>query len=105
MANVVVTGTGPLLSLVEVKQHLRVDHGDDDALITTYMDAAVLHVLMYCNLALVPQGAEAQFKVAALMTAADFYDNRAEVAPGPVTSVPLPASARRLVDPYRHLRV
>lgn len=105
MAGVVVTETGPLLTLGEVKSHLRVDHGDDDALITVYMDAAVQHVLMYCNLALVPVGAEAQFKVAALMTVADFYENRAQVAPGPVVSVPLPASARRLVDPYRHLRV
>ena len=105
MANVVVTQLGPLLTLEEVKQHLRVEHGDDDDLITLYMDAAVQHVLMYCNLALVPVGAEAQFKVAALITAADFYDNRAAVAPGPVASVPIPASARRLVDPYRHLRV
>ncbi len=103
--DVVVTETGPLFTLDEVKQHLRVDTYDDDELITFYMAAAVQHILMYCNLSLVPPGAEAQFKVAALLVVGDFYDTRAHVAPGAVVSVPIVASALRLIDPYRNLRV
>jgi uncharacterized phage protein (predicted DNA packaging) len=105
MVDVVVTELGPLLTLAEVKQHLKVDHAYDDMIIETYMEAAVRHVLMYCNLAYVPPGTEPQFKVAALMTVADFYDNRASVAPGPVVSVPIPANAASLINPYRMLRV
>ena len=103
--DVVVTELGPLFTIEEVKQHLNVDHSDDDTLIQSYMDAAAAHVVMYCNLALVPVGAEAQFKVAALMVVGDFYDNRATVTSGSISSVPLTASVRRLIDPYRMLRV
>lgn len=98
--NVVVTEVGPLFSLAEAKAHLRVDHDDDDVLIGTYSDAAVSHVLQYCNLDLVPAGekAVAAFKVAALIALGDLYANR---EPRLSDGSPI----RLLIDPYRWLRV
>ena len=61
MLNVVVTGTGPLFSLEEAKQHLRIDGDDENSLVEAYADAAVLAALNYCDRALVPQGAEPVF--------------------------------------------
>lgn len=98
MANVVVLTTGPLYTLAEVKEHLRVDGSDDDATIEAYMDAAQESVLQYCNLALVPAGKENTFKVAALMYVAAMYENRTGLDG-------LPKSAQLLVNPYRWLRV
>lgn len=99
MLNVVVTGTGPLFTLEEAKAHLRVEHGDDDALIGTYSDAAVAQVLQFCNLALVPEGnAAAAFKIAALMALEDIYAGRAPVLTDG-------SAIRTMIDPYRWLRV
>lgn len=99
MLNVVVTGVGPLFSLAEAKQHLRVDSGDDDAIIETYANAAVSRVLQYCNIATVPTGdlPLAAFKASALMTLGALYENHDDGA--------LPRAASLLVDPYRWLRV
>lgn len=98
--NVVVTQTGPLFTLAEAKEHLRVDHEDDDVLIQTYADAAVARVLQYCNIATVPSGdiPEAAFKVAALIALGDIYANR-EPAMHDGSAI------RMLIDPYRWLRV
>jgi uncharacterized phage protein (predicted DNA packaging) len=98
MGNVVVLTTGPLYTLDEVKEHLRVETSDDDATIQAYMDAAESAVLQYCNLALVPSGKESVFKVAAMMYVAAMYENR-------IGDDDLPRSARLLLDPYRWLRV
>ncbi|RZJ44975.1 MAG: phage gp6-like head-tail connector protein [Brevundimonas sp.] len=98
--NVVVTGTGPLFSLAEAKEHLRVDGDDEDATIQIYADAAVSKVLQYCNIALVPAGPvpEAAFRAAALLALGDLYANREPVL---TDGAPI----RSLIDPYRWLRV
>jgi uncharacterized phiE125 gp8 family phage protein len=44
MSVVVVTPPNPEIDLELVKQHLRVEHGDDDELIQAYLDAAVAHI-------------------------------------------------------------
>ena len=98
MANVVITETGPLYSLQDVKQHLRVDHDDDDAIIETYMAAAEQAVLQHCNTALVPLGKEAVFKTAALLAVMEFYDKGA-------VGACLPQSTLNLINPHRWLRV
>lgn len=95
---VVALELGPLFTLVEVKEHLRVDHDDDDDLIQSYMASAVSSVLMFCNTSLVPIGAEAVFKTAAMMAVSDLYENR-EGGEG------LPRASQRLLWPYRNLRV
>jgi uncharacterized phage protein (predicted DNA packaging) len=99
MANVVITQLGPLYTLQEVKAYLRVDHGDDDTLIQTIMDSAERQVLQYCNISVVPPGAEAVFKEAAMMVVASGYDLRGTAA----TTIPL--GAREKINPYRWLRV
>jgi len=98
--NVVVTGTGPLFTLEEAKEHLRVAGGDEDVMIQAYADAAVARVLQYCNLALVPAGAGpiAAFKAAGLLALGDLYANREPV----MTDA---SAIRNLIDPYRWLRV
>lgn len=98
MGNVVITGTGPLYSLAEVKQFLNVDFADDDTLIQSFMDAAENAVLQYCNLSLVPEGKGPTFKIAAMMAVADMYEHRGG-------KEGLPPAARLLIDPYRWLRV
>lgn len=98
MSNVVITQTGPLYTLDEVKAALRVDHEDDDVLIQSYMDAAERAVLQYCNISIVPLGQEAVFKTAAILVVSQLYDNTSEADA-------LPHGARMLVNPYRWLRV
>ncbi|TWF53259.1 head-tail connector protein [Neorhizobium alkalisoli] len=98
MSDVVITEVGPLYTLDEVKSHLHVDSSDDDVTIQAYMDAAEKSVLQYCNIALVPLGAESVFKVAALMVVSDLYENRSG-------GEGLPKAAQLLINPYRWLRV
>lgn len=104
MLNVVVTALGPLFTLAEAKAQLRVDHDDDDALITTLSDAAVSHVLQYCNLPTVPEGSlpGPAFKAAALMVLTMLYDGRGIETDSGFT---LSRTVRLLIDPYRWLRV
>jgi len=103
MLNVVVLTTGPLLTLDEAKQHLRIDHDDDDELVTTYADAAVLSCLSHCNRQLVPQGAEPAFRAAALLTLGGIYNSRELVITG--TIVALNPTVEALLRPYRIIRI
>lgn len=98
MGNVVILGLGPLYSLEEVKEHLRVETEDDDDSIEAYMEASETAVLQYCNLTIVPPGKEAVFKIAAMMHVAEMYNNRSG-------SEGLPQAAKLLINPYRWLRV
>lgn len=98
MGNVVITALGPLYTLAEVKEHLRVDTIDEDVTIQTYMDAAETAVLDYCQVSLVPLGKEGIFKVAALMYVSAMYEDRSGLDG-------LPKSSRLLLDPYRWMRV
>lgn len=105
MLNVVVATLEPLFTLDEAKQHLRVEHSDDDALITLYADAAVTGALQYCNTSIVPKGAEAQFRAAALLMLGDLYAHRETVVASAISSIPMVPNARWLINPYRNLRV
>ena len=102
--NVVVTATGPLLTLQEAKLELRIDGDDADTQVQNYADAAVARVLQYCNLSLVPDGPvpEAAFKAAALITLREIF-------PGgdgePNETEHLSRAVKNLIDPYRWLRV
>lgn len=103
MLNVVVLTAGPLFDLAEAKQHLRIDHSDDDSLIESYADAAVLSCLDFCDRKLVPQGAEPAFKAAALLTMAGLYNSRESIITG--TIVALNPAVENLLRPYRIIRV
>ena len=98
--NVVVTDTGPLFTLEEAKEHLRVDGDDEDVMIGIYSDAAVARVLQYCNISTIPDHAPtvAAFRGAALLALGDLYANREPVLTDG-------SAIRSLIDPYRWLRV
>lgn len=98
MANVVITGLGPLYTLDEVKVHLRVDGSDDDTVIQGYMNAAEKAVLQYCNLSLVPFEADGVFKVAAMLIVSDLYEDRSG-------GNGVPKASQYLLNPYRLMRV
>jgi len=100
---VVVLTTGPLLTLEEAKLHLRVDGEDEDTLIEAFVDAASLAVVNYCDLKLVPQGAEPAFKAGALLTIGDLYASREAVIVGTIVAVNPTVEA--LLRPYRIIRV
>lgn len=103
MLNVVVLTTGPLVSLQEAKEHLNVDHTDDDALIDIYTDAAVLSCLNACDRQLVPVGAEPAFRAAALLTLGSLYANRESIITG--QTVALNPTVETLLAAYRIYRV
>jgi len=101
--NVVVLETGPLLTLEEARLHLRVDGEDEDTLIQAYVDAAALSVVNYCDLKLVPQGAEPIFKAAALLMLGDLYASREATITGTIVAVNPTVAA--LLGAYRIIRV
>lgn len=101
--NVVVLTTGPLLELAEAKAHLRVDSNDENDLIQLYTDAAVQACLTYCDLKLVPQGAEPSFKAAALLNLGDLYGSREAVVIGTISS--MNPTAENLLRPFRTIRI
>lgn len=103
LLQVVVDGTTALLTIAEAKQHLRVESSDEDDLIVTYANAAVLSCLTYCDLKLVPVGAEPAFKVAALMALGDIYSNREAVLAG--QSFAVSPSIAMLLGPWRIIRI
>lgn len=91
------------VDLAMAKKHLRVFHDDEDAAITLYLNAAVDWTLTYTNRTAVPVGAEFAFDAAALLMMAGMYENREAVITGTIQAeIP---TARRLLDPYRLLRV
>lgn len=97
-----------LFSLEEAKQHLSVEHDDDDGLIKIYADAAVSAALGYASRPAVPDDpkAVAVFKAAALLMLGDLYATReTERDTGNVAAIAVPMSARFLLNPWRLLSV
>lgn len=93
----------PLITLEEAKRHLRVDDSDSDELIALYADAAVQSCLMWCDVKLVPVGAEPSFKAAALLNLSDLFANREAVVAG--RSFGVNPTVERLLQPFRLYRV
>lgn len=89
------------VDLAMAKKHLRVGHNDEDTEITLYLNAAVDWTMTYTNRTAVPVGASAAFDAATLLMLGDLYEHR-EIGGGPYSENP---AARRLLDPYRLLRV
>jgi uncharacterized phage protein (predicted DNA packaging) len=84
-----------MIELSLVKTHLRVDHGDEDALIQGYLDAALTHVEQHCDRVLVEtpvlpeeMGLTKDVQQAVLLLVGHWYVNREAVASG-LTEVPL----------------
>lgn len=68
------------ISLEEAKQHLRVDHDEENSLIQGYADAAGQYCLEQCNRTEVPEGSELVFKQATLLVLGHWYRNRTAVS-------------------------
>lgn len=104
MTDVVAVEAEPLVTLDQAKQHLRVDHDDDDTLIQLYMNAAHGRALEYCNRCDWPaaERARAAFLAAVLLIIGDLYASRDSGGAGAVKIHP---AAAALIDPYRLLRV
>ena len=67
-----------MLTLAETKLHLRVDHSDEDALITALMDTATAACADYLNMPAedLVVAVPAPIKSAALLLVGDLYANR-----------------------------
>ena len=103
LLKVAVASTAELFTLDEAKEHIRYTEDDQDDLITSYANAAILSCLNDCDLKLVPQGAEPIFKVAALLVLADIWANRGSNIVGTIIS-PSP-TITNLLRPYRTIRI
>lgn len=102
MLDVVILSAGPLFTLEDAKAHLHEDSADQDSLIETYANAAVLSCLNHCDRAMVPVGAEPAFRAAALMTLGTLYRTRESVITG--ETVALNPAVEDMLRPYRTYR-
>lgn len=89
------------LTLAMAKRHLRIFNEDEDDEIATYMGAAIAWSLKYCNRETVPDGAEFQFDASALLMLGELYEHR-EISGDGYSENP---AAKRLIDPFRLMRV
>lgn len=93
-----------MLTLSEVKNHLRVTTSEDDSLITLYIEAVEENIKAFLNrdipiLGESPIDYPAPIKAAMLLMVGDLYENReAQIAGQPLNINP---SAKNLLYPYR----
>jgi len=95
-----------MMTLDDVKLHLRVDHDDEDDTISLYLDAAINGVANYLNaeyddLATDPD-TPAPIKAAVLLAVGDLYENREGQADRQLFSN---STYERLLAPYRMMGV
>ncbi|NGN44980.1 phage gp6-like head-tail connector protein [Mesorhizobium sp. CGMCC 1.15528] len=89
------------VDLAIAKKHLNIFHDDDDELITAYLGAATAWTLKHCNRETVPAEATFQFEAAALLMVGELYEHR-EISVDSFSENP---AAKRLIDPFRLMRV
>lgn len=89
-----------MLTLIETKLHCRIDHDDEDTLITALMETARLSVANYLNMpeAQVTATVPSPIKSAALLLVADLYANRESQSERQLYSND---TYSRLLAPYR----
>ena len=64
-----------IVSLEEAKQHLRVEHEEDDDILTTYLQQAQAAAEDYCRETFEDEAAE-PVRLAVLLMASHFYEHR-----------------------------
>ena len=89
-----------MLTLAETKLHLRVDHNDEDALITALMTTATAACADYLNMeaADLVVAVPAPIKSAALLLVGTLYEQRESVGERPYNRNP---TFEALLNPYR----
>lgn len=88
-----------MLTLPEVKLHCRIDHNDEDTLLSAMIDAAVASVGDYINSPTpLTATAPAPVKAACLLLVGDLYSNREALVERPLSKNP---TFERLLQPYR----
>ena len=108
----------PLLTLEQAQAHLRVDPGEEDALISLYLEAAEQAAVDFLNRVVfvdqaslaaavadesagkAPVVVNAAIRAAILLTLGHLYANREDVVQG-VTAEAMPLGARSLLRPHR----
>lgn len=90
-----------MLTLIEVKQHLRIETSDEDSLLHAYMDAAEASVADYLGQPL-PNPIPAPVEAAILLRVGDLYEHREEQAERPLIQN---RTFERLLSPYRLMGV
>jgi uncharacterized phage protein (predicted DNA packaging) len=93
-----------MLDLASVKLHLRVDHDEEDALITGYVEAAKAHVEQHCDRRLVEtapsepeeMGLTRDVQQAILLLVGHWYANREAVVAGTIATA-MPLAVERLL--------
>lgn len=90
-----------MITLTQAKAHLRMDHDDEDALIQSYLDAALAHVAKYLGDDM-PDPVPAPVDAAVLLLAADLYLNRERQSD---TVLRENRTYALLLNPYRSMRV
>lgn len=90
-----------MLNLDEIKLHLRIDHAEEDALLTDLLHTAVVAIADYLNLLETDpllMDARPPLKSAALLLIGDLYLNREAQSDKPLH---LNQAYERLLAPYR----
>ena len=90
-----------MLTLIEVKQHLRIETSDEDSLLHAYMDAATASVADYLGQPL-PDPIPAPVEAAILLRVGDLYEHREEQAERPLVQN---KTFERLLSPHRLMGV
>lgn len=93
-----------MVSLADLKEHLRIDFDDEDGVLAIYLAAAEAQAMSHINLPQLPEGERpaAAFRAAVLLYAGDLYENR-ENAPSDKSIAT--SAAARLLDPYRKINI
>lgn len=92
-----------ILTLTEIKSHLRIDQSAEDVLLQIYLEAAEDHIEKYLNQPIIgkadsPISTPAAIKAAALLLIADMYENREAAGEKDLKENP---AVNRLLHPYR----
>jgi hypothetical protein len=89
------------MTLTEAKAHLRVTHNLEDALIQSYLDAALAHVANFLGDDL-PDPMPAPVEAAVLLLMADLYINRERQGDKPLNEN---SAYALLLNPFRDMAV
>lgn len=86
-----------MLTIYEARQHLRIDHDDEDELLQAYLDAAEASIADFLGTEL-PTPMPAPVRAAILLRVADLYENREAQTDRPLHGN---KTFERLLQPYR----